>query len=206
MRLLLNRFPAVGGLLLLALLCTAIAGAKYFHGPAAATIIVTTTADSGPGSLRQALADAHDGDAIGFDPGLNGQTITLTSGELVIGASITISGPGPSLLTLTRNLQGSNFRILHILPNHTVAISGLTISNGRLIGVSGAGIFNDQITLTITNCIIGGNISDSPPITSAGGGGIYNAGTLRLFNSTLTGNGATNTFTNGGAVFSIAES
>ena len=46
------------------------------------TLIVTTTADSGPGSLRQALADVHDGDTIHFDPALNGQTITLTTGEL----------------------------------------------------------------------------------------------------------------------------
>ena len=42
-------------------------------------ITVTTTNDSGPGSLRQALADANDGDTINFDPSLNGQTITLTS-------------------------------------------------------------------------------------------------------------------------------
>src|SRR4029077_8073767 len=32
----------------------------------AATITVTNTNDSGPGSLRQALADANDGDTINF--------------------------------------------------------------------------------------------------------------------------------------------
>lgn len=35
----------------------------------AATIVVTSTADSGPGTLRQALADAGDGNIIGFDTG-----------------------------------------------------------------------------------------------------------------------------------------
>ena len=44
-----------------------------------ATLTVINTNDSGPGSLRQALADAQDDDTIGFDPSLNGQTITLTS-------------------------------------------------------------------------------------------------------------------------------
>jgi hypothetical protein len=45
----------------------------------AATIIVTNTNDSGPGSLRQALANANNGDAINF--AVTG-TIPLTSGGL----------------------------------------------------------------------------------------------------------------------------
>src|ERR1051325_11414738 len=39
---------------------------------------VTNTNDSGPGSLRQAIADANSGDTIQFDPALIGQTINLT--------------------------------------------------------------------------------------------------------------------------------
>jgi hypothetical protein len=162
------------------------------------TITVTNTNDSGPGSLRQALADADDGDTIQFDSALNGETITLTSGELVVADSITISGPGPSLLAVSRNSQSPNFRILHIQPNHTVAISGLTISNGHLINVSGAGIFNDQSTVTITNCVISGNTTDSPPVIQAGGGGICNNGALSLINSTVTGNFVTSTYAYGG--------
>ena len=56
-------------------------------------ITVTSTADAGAGSLRQALAEASDGDTIDFalttDP-----PITLTSGELVVARSVTIAGPG----------------------------------------------------------------------------------------------------------------
>jgi hypothetical protein len=161
-------------------------------------ITVTNTNESGPGSLRQALADANDGDTIQFDPALNGQTITLTSGELVVADSITISGPGPNFLAVSRNSQSSNFRILHIQPNHTVAISGFTISNGNLINVSGAGIFNDQSTVTISNCVISGNAIYSPPTTQAGGGGICNNGVLSLINSTVTANSVTSTFAYGG--------
>src|SRR5438552_14167856 len=61
------------------------------------TITVTNTNDSGPGSLRQALLDANDGDTIEF--ALNG-TINLTSGELVIDKNVTISGPGSNSLTV----------------------------------------------------------------------------------------------------------
>jgi len=57
----------------------------------AETITVTNTDDNGPGSLRQALADANDGDTINF--AVTG-TIGLTSGELLVVKSITISGPG----------------------------------------------------------------------------------------------------------------
>ena len=60
----------------------------------ATTITVTRTNDSGPGSLRQALADANDGDVINFDPSLNGQALRLTTPALVIDDSISITGPG----------------------------------------------------------------------------------------------------------------
>src|SRR5438874_5768902 len=45
-------------------------------------ITVTNTNDSGPGSLRQALADAFDGDTIKFHLPANRHTITLTNGGL----------------------------------------------------------------------------------------------------------------------------
>ena len=67
-------------LLLIALLGAAAVGSSSLD---AATITVINTNDSGPGSLRQALAKAHNEDAINFDSSLKGQTITLTSGELV---------------------------------------------------------------------------------------------------------------------------
>ena len=65
----------------------------------AATITVTNTNDSGAGSLRQALAEAHDGDRITF--AVSG-TITLTSGGLVVAKNVTISGPGADQLSIDR--------------------------------------------------------------------------------------------------------
>jgi hypothetical protein len=70
----------------------------------ATNITVTNTNDSGPGSLRQALADANDGDTINF--AVTG-TIGLTSGELAVDKSITISGPGPTLLAVSAGVCGS---------------------------------------------------------------------------------------------------
>ena len=112
------------------------------------TTRVTNTDDSGPGSLRQALADANDGDTINFDPALNGRNIVLTTAELVIDKSITINGPGADSLGVYRSSQTS-FRIFHIMSGVSARIAGLTISSGDGDQQGGGGILNDHAVLTM---------------------------------------------------------
>ena len=141
----------------IALLCAAMTGVQSVH---AATLTVTSTADSGAGSLRDTIAAAANGDAIQFAAALNGQIIDLTSAELVIDKNITISGPGPNQLAVQRNAGTGipDFRIFHVLPGHTVLISGLKISDGNLtVTDAGGGVRNDQSTLTLSNCAVVNN-------------------------------------------------
>src|SRR5262249_38910810 len=105
-------------------------------------ITVTNTNDSGPGSLRNALATANDGDTINF--AVSG-TIGLTSGELVVDNNITISGPGSDTLAVDGN---SKSRVFYVGPDATVIISDLTITNGTTTD-PGGGIYNDHSTLTL---------------------------------------------------------
>ena len=63
------------------------------------TLTVTNTLDSGKGSLRYEIDHANKNTTIDFAPSLNGQTITLTSGELAITTGVTIEGPGAGQLT-----------------------------------------------------------------------------------------------------------
>src|SRR4029077_16305237 len=162
--------------LCLALLCAAAVSVQ------ASIITVTNTNDSGPGSLRQALAHANQGDTIDF--AVTG-TIGLTSGELLVAGSITISGPGAANLALNGNNQS---RVFHITSGQTVTISGLTIINGHAAEFGG-GIYNDHAVLMLNNCVITGN---SAALNT--GGGIHNDGTnighatLQINNSIITNN------------------
>lgn len=186
--------------------------------------IVTSTDDSGPGSLRQALLDAQDGDTITFDiPPANPSSaplstvaIVLTSGELVINKNITVSGPGANVLEIMRDSGASPFRIFKITTGHTVTIRGLTISHGEAL--AGGGIYNDHGFLTVDSCALTGNSASGP---AYGGGGIYNDGsnsgnaTLLVTHSLLHGNSAPNGFgggigssgfTGGSATLNIVDS
>src|ERR1044071_3511334 len=133
----------------------------------AATLTVINTNDSGPGSLRQGIADAQDGDTIQFDAALNGHTIALTSGELVINTNVGINGPGPEQLTVSRSQAGPEFGIVHVIPGHIVTVQGLTISGGLVLkfGHGFGGIFNEQSTVNIENCT---NASNGPFFSGGG--------------------------------------
>ena len=131
------------------------------------TFWVTNTNDSGPGSLRQALAEAIDGDTINF--AVTG-TIGLTSGELLVARSITIAGPGAENLAVNGNNQS---RVFHIASGQTVTISGLTITNGHASD-SGGGIYNDHAVLILDDCTISDNSASGNL-----GGGIHNDGKQR---------------------------
>src|SRR5262249_56149326 len=100
----------------------------------------TSPADSGDGSLRAMIAAAQDGDQIVFDQTLQGQTITLTSGELAVSKSLDIEGLGADQLAVCGNHAS---RIFAISGGVTVTIAGLTISNGRvLVGNRGGALVN----------------------------------------------------------------
>lgn len=94
------------------------------------THIVTTTADSGPGSLRQLIADAAPGDTIRFDKPLSGQTITL-SNQLWVTKPLTIDG---STLLQPITLSGNNqVRVLAVAPAAHVTLSHLVVAAGRVV-------------------------------------------------------------------------
>jgi hypothetical protein len=167
------------------------AGGLLGGSPAfATTFTVTTTADAGRGSLRDALAQARAGDTIAI--GAQG-TIALTSGPLYIRQNVTIAGPGPEILAIS---AGHAFRVFVVgdLGAVTAAISGVTIRDGN--GDYGGGIVNGG-TLTLTGVTLSANAA------VFAGGAIYNMGSLSLHDSRISGN--TSVY-HGGGMFNVQHS
>lgn len=181
--------PGRTGLPILRLWAALLTSASVWMGAfaQAVTIPVTSTADSGSGTLRDALVGAANGDTIDAT-GVSG-TIILTSGELLIDKDVSILGPGPGVLSVNGNATS---RVFHVMPGNTVTISNLTVTNGRISGNYpagiGGGIYNDHATLTVSNCAV----SDNFAVTA---GGIFNDAadgnaTLTILSSTVSGNSA----------------
>src|SRR3954447_23396199 len=75
---------------------------QLFTTATGATLVVASNADSGPGTLRAAIAVAGNNDTINFALSYPA-TITLTTGELLVPGNLTISGPGAANLTVSGN-------------------------------------------------------------------------------------------------------
>ena len=161
----------------------------------ATTIVVNNTNDNGPGSLRQALVDANDGDTIDATD-ISG-VIILTTRELLVDKSVTMNGTGADLLAVDGNATS---RVFQIGAGETVTISGLTIRNGHDDSIGG-GIDNESgATLTITNSTVSGNMAGSVNNPAVAGGGIFNSGTLTIVNTTVTANTAGGISGSGGGI------
>jgi hypothetical protein len=145
------------------------------------TLVVTNTSDAGPGTLRQAIADAADGATVQFDPGVAGQTISLTSGPLLVTTALTIEGPASAGMTIS---GGNASRVLAVSSPQEATVRNVTITGGNAVTGGGGIVVGDGAKLTLEHSTVSGNTAAQV------GGGISNEGTLRLVNSTVSGNHA----------------
>ncbi len=175
---------------------------KALAAPAAGTNVWTVTSDddSGPGTLRQAIADAAPGDTIRFalrrnkHSNFHSPEIISLKSTLVIDKDLNIVGPGPATLIVARSSKKKTpaFRVFDV-NDGTVAISGLTIANGRALNPDGAsdnlggGILNFG-ALTISNCVLIFNEARTENGGVGYGGGVFTVGSLTVIDSTITQN------------------
>lgn len=167
---------------------------------------VTTTADSGAGSLRAAIlaADTHPGaDTIPIE--VTG-TINLQGPLPPIYDPASITGPGPDLLIVRRSVLAPFPIFVFTSDANPSSLTGLTVSNGQ--ATLGAGITNVEGSLTLTRVVVSGNqaLVEDGSDTVAEGGGILSEGPLTLRETTVVGNvararsGSSQTVAAGGGV------
>lgn len=183
----------------------------------AATYTVTTTADSGVGSLRAMIAATNAAptgsiDTINFAiPATDANctngicTITLTGGEIAIGkigsSTLTISGTGAGSLVLSGNNTNRVYTFTSGNGGSGVTLNGLTVTGGK--STYGGAIFaNANGTFIISNSVFTGNTAT----TGGNAGGAVYCVKCSVNNSTFSNNSAPSG--NGGALVgaSVANS
>src|SRR5436190_10382241 len=157
-----------------------------------AVFTVSTIADVGPGSLRQAIVDSNIGpgaDTIVFDSSFfsTPRTITISGAPQQISGPLTITGPGAALLTIRRDATGlANTRRIFDSFASSLTLSGMTVTSGAVSGANGGGLSAVGVSpnITLDGMVFTGNTTDGL------GGGVYvgNGGTLMLRNSVISGN------------------
>jgi hypothetical protein len=156
---------------------------------AALSYPVTTTADSGAGSLRASIeaANAHTGaDSIPIE--VTG-TIELEGALPAITDDVAIVGPGAGSLTIERS-AATGFRIFDFGDGVTASLTGLTVTGGA--GPQGAGIRNGNGDLTLIRVVVAGNeaTSEGGAQLTAEGGGVLSEGPLTVRESVIRDNKA----------------
>ncbi|MEP7013216.1 MAG: IPTL-CTERM sorting domain-containing protein [Acidobacteriota bacterium] len=190
--------PSYASVLRLALAFLISAGAA-----SATTFTVTNVADTGPGSLRQAVLNANAAagpDDVAFAPGVTG-TITLLSGEIAISDPLVVHGPGLGVLTLSGNDLSRIFYVEKpaVAAPIDVTLESLTLTHGAAFlshsGLAGGAVLSNGENLTILDSVISdsrtGFFKDPPDFLCGGNVALVNfAGvsgvTLRIVNSVLT--------------------
>jgi hypothetical protein len=189
-------------------------GGVAFSAPAVSAanpLHVTSCADSGANTLRDAIAAAAPGGTIVFDQNC---TIVLAS-TLTLAQGVTIDGTGHTVVldggcTFSNGYcQSGGVTVFVVNSGVAASLSTLTIQHGAgtfvcliSVGVSFTcgGAIGNVGTLTVTNCTLTGNSTTASGTSGGfGGGAIYNGGTMTLTNSAVTGN--TSPYTHGGGIY-----
>ena len=161
-----------------------------------AEFLVTTTANSGAGSLRAAIAEANaaaGADTIRFDQELAGQTIRLAS-TLVATEAVTIAGDlgndGDADITITGDAAANDIRDARGVTNVFATPAANLADNVRILRADTA------VNFTLDGLVLTGDVAEEP-----GGveGAVVTFGSVTLTNSLVSGNSAES---DGGGVFS----
>ncbi len=166
--------------------------------------VVTKTIDDGtPGTLRVEIANVGTNGILTFDNSIQGQTITLTNGEIAISSflSLTINGDNGGTPTTISGTNSSRIFNFSSTVAGSITINDVIFTNGEATD-GGAVAVNDATTvLTLTDCEFRNNRATGSAGTN-GGGALFNNGAIVTINgvSIFDSNFANGTSGSGGAI------
>jgi len=158
----------------------------FFVSTAQTTRLVTNTADSGPGSLRDAVASAVAGDIIRINgasfTGGGVQTITITTGSIIFAQDALVFKGFYNAAGDTVKVSGNNAKgILYCNAANDLLVDSMVLTNA--LGYNGSAIHTETQNITINNSIISNNKSNY------NGGSVY-ANNVTVNNSVFNNNSA----------------
>lgn len=160
-----------------------------------ATFTVTSAADSGAGSLRQAIlnSNAATGQAnqISFASSLAGQTINLASALPAFSTDCTVTESAPDSISISG--QGT-VSVFSVNSGVTLTLTGVSIEHAS---ASQGSAINSNGTLNLNNCELLDNTA------SDNGGAIYCNGTTTIQSGEFSSNSSTGG--NGGCIYADAS-
>jgi hypothetical protein len=207
------RLPAAAPRLPLRPLAAAFALALAFDVNAHATprspqsIVVQNCDDAGAGSLRDAVAQAVDGDTIDLTQ-LQCSTISLSTGAILIGvADLTLQGPGDHRLALA-GFDDYGSSLLYDLGGGTLTVDGLDLTFGskyRSDNIARGGCVYTNGNLKVNDSHVSFCGVHANTYTAAGGA-LYAYGSAEITNSVIDTAGLTTSgYARGGCVFAHGD-
>ena len=164
---------------------------------------VTTTTDEDNGSLgggtgislREAVKYSTAGETITFAPGLSGQTIRLTLGQITINQSLTIDGSAlPAGLTLSADRTGngktSDDTYAILLTGGNLSLDSLTLADANCGESSGCITIraSSTFTLTLDHCTLIRNAGYHASALYCAGYSVKPSDAITIRNSTISRN------------------
>lgn len=163
-------------------------------------LTVTSTADSGLGSLRDIVACASSGDVITFDPAINTMSIDLSTGHIEIDKSLTIKGNGITNTIVDGSAMDLE-RLFFVKIGNTVHFEDMTFQNGGSAAYAGfGGAIYTRGNTSILSCKFTGNNN-----SNVGCAILQNEGDLKIVNCEFSDNGLLSSGSNEAVIWKFGD-
>ena len=135
-------------------------------------LLITTTTDNGPGSLRYAVSVAASGSVINFAPSLQLQTIYLTSGTIGLNTDLQLINTNNSEINIQVTGTGPVFQIQsgRNITLRNLRLTGGNGTSGRILNNAG-NLIMDQLILT--------------DISQGSGSAVFNTGNINVVGTSI---------------------